>query len=166
MSKRITWAISITTQENNIWIIAYLQYTPIKAKSKQLAAYYLKPVLGSLLFSRQGVLLTVTLEYHEMIYMASLGSIETTYSQLRVMWSREECWHYYLKLGKKYMLGDLVNYTFKWAPWAQMNREEQQASIQSETYPWDLKNCSNMGSVLSLCATVFATWKIEKDLEA
>ena len=26
-------------------------------------------------------------------------------------------------------------------------------------YPWDLKNWSNMGSVLSLWATVFATWE-------
>lgn len=34
--------------------------------------------------------------------------------------------------------------------------------MRQASYPCDLKNCSSMGSVFNLCATVLATWQTQK----
>lgn len=33
--------------------------------------------------------------------------------------------------------------------------------MRQASYPCDLKNCSSMGSVFNLCATVLATWQTQ-----
>lgn len=34
------------------------------------------------------------------------------------------------------------------------------------SYPWDLKNCSSMGSVFNRWATVLATWQTSENMQA